>query len=183
MRELNIRTTEITDHVLVLLSRASAFHHDVVARLVVTPVVADDRYDRHVVSRHGPEGIGLPEQKAAVALKRDYLIIRTRELDSDRGAHAPAQRATERASDLCLLAFGERKRTQYPVFRPNLFNDDRIVVEHFVKCQEQPWPRQRAFVPTIARGSHVRLFEPVSKVLCRRPTRLLDCRQSLFRHR
>src|SRR5437870_5837876 len=39
MRELHIRTTEITDHVLVLLPRTAAFHHDVVAWLVIAAVV------------------------------------------------------------------------------------------------------------------------------------------------
>src|SRR5438128_1838540 len=109
MRELNVRTTEITDHVLVFLARAAAFHHDVVARLVITPVVTDDRDDRHVVARHGPQRIALSEQKSAVALKRDHLVIRPRKLDPDRSARAPAKRATERAANLRLFPFGERK--------------------------------------------------------------------------
>src|SRR5438128_12576538 len=88
MRELNVRTAEITDHVLVFLARAPAFHHDVIARLVITAVVADDRDDRHVIARHGPQRIALSEQKSAVALKRDHLIVRTRELDSDRRPRA-----------------------------------------------------------------------------------------------
>ena len=109
MRELDVGTAEITDHVLVFLPRASAFHHDVVARLVIAAVVADDRDDGHVVSRHGPQRITLSEKKTAISLKRDYLIIGTRQFDSNRSAHAPAQRATKRAANLRLLTFSKRK--------------------------------------------------------------------------
>src|SRR5437773_11345656 len=83
MSELNVGTAEITDHVFVFLPRASAFHHNVVARLVITAVVANDRDDGHVVSRHGPQRITLSEKKTAVSLQRDYLAVGTRQLDSN----------------------------------------------------------------------------------------------------
>src|SRR5438309_8267164 len=62
MREFNVGTAEITDHVFVFLPRASALHHDVVARFIVAAVVADDRDDGYVVSRHGPQRIRLSEK-------------------------------------------------------------------------------------------------------------------------
>src|SRR5438132_12311117 len=91
MRELDVGTAEITDHVFVFLPRASAFHHDVVARLVIAAVITDDCDDRHIVARHGPKRICLSEKKPAISLKRDYLVVGTRQLDSDRSAHAPAE--------------------------------------------------------------------------------------------
>src|SRR5216684_4351572 len=109
MREFNVGTAEITDHVFVFLTRASAFHHDVVARLVIAAVITDDRDDRHIVARHGPKRICLSEKKPAISLKRDYLVIRPRQFDSNRSAHAPAERSTERAADLCLLAIRKGK--------------------------------------------------------------------------
>src|SRR5438132_12219692 len=105
MRELNVGTAEITDHVLVFLPRASALHHDVVARLIIAAVVADDRDDGHVVTRHGPQRIRLSEKKTAVALKRDDLIVWPRKFHSNRSAHAPAQRTAKRAANLRLLPF------------------------------------------------------------------------------
>src|SRR5216117_1697560 len=124
MREFNIRTAEITDHVFVFLPRATALHHDVVARFVIAAVVADYRDDGHVVARHCPKRITLSEEKPAVALKRDDLFVRHRELDSDRGAHAPAKRTTQRAPNFHFLAIGERERTQEPIFRPDFFDND-----------------------------------------------------------
>src|SRR5438034_9442899 len=109
MSELNVGTAEITDHVPVFLPRASAFHHDVVARLVITAVVANDCDYWHVVSRHGPQRVCLSEKKTAISLKRDYLIIGTRQFDSNRSAHAPAKRTTQRAADLRLLAIRKGK--------------------------------------------------------------------------
>src|SRR5437899_4901981 len=109
MRELDVGTAEITDHVPVFLPRASAFHHDVVARLVITAVVANDCDDGHVVSRHGPQRVCLSEKKTAISLKRDYLIIGTRQFDSNRSAHAPAKRTTQRAANLRLLAIRKGK--------------------------------------------------------------------------
>src|SRR2546421_101075 len=83
VRELNVRAAEVADHVLAFLARAPALHQDVVARLVVAAVVADDGDDGHVVAGHGPERVRLPEEEAAVALERDHLTVGQRELHPD----------------------------------------------------------------------------------------------------
>src|SRR5438093_8431150 len=92
VHELDIRTAEIANHVFVFLERASTLHHDVVARLVITAVVANDRDDGNVVSRHGPKRIRLSEKKTTISLQRYYLVIRTGQFHSNRCPHAPAQR-------------------------------------------------------------------------------------------
>src|SRR5436305_15208308 len=116
MRELDIRTAEIANHVFVFLARASALHHDVVAWLVIAAVVANDRDDGDVVSRHGPKRIRLSEKKTAISLKRDYLIIRTGQFHSNPCPHAPAQPTATRAANFCFLSIGYRNRARNPVF-------------------------------------------------------------------
>src|SRR5438128_747496 len=81
--ELHIRTAQVANHVLIFLPGASILHQNVIARLVVAAVVANNRNDRNVVSGHGPERIRLSKEKSAVSLKRDNLLVGPRQLDAD----------------------------------------------------------------------------------------------------
>src|SRR5205809_3017204 len=107
--EIDIGITKVRKHVFLCFSLTSAGRIHPAPRFVVRPIVEYDDDDRDVIARHRPEGFALSEQKSAVTLQAYDLIVRARELGTDRSANAPSQRISGGSSDLRFLARGKRE--------------------------------------------------------------------------
>src|SRR5262249_32072233 len=144
------------------------------ASLVIRSIVVDHIDDGDLVARHGPESHWLAaEEEAAIALHRDYLLIRLGDLHTDGCARAPSQRAAGRAADERLFYRREREPFQrLGPFGSELRYDPGIALEHIINIGREALPSEGHFVPiglhrlqaslAQARGVLPSLFETIA---------------------